>query len=261
MILRRLGNKKDIAEEIQKHFPSHKIYIEPFFGAGGMFFYKPLVRYNFLNDIDDDVFNLYMCVKDNKEALQEAFMRMPMHQSLMTHWKKNEEQDSILKAIRFLFISNCALHGNGGTMRMTSTDNPKQIFMDNINQTFDMLSTAKLSNHDFRDVIRKINFIQDGRNQEAQTFIYADPPYLDTKDNYSHSFTEKDSTDMFDLLMGSGCKFAYSEFDHPFILEQAQQRGLNVISIGERQNIKNRRMEIIVTNYKTQPSLFDSIEN
>ncbi len=72
MILRRLGNKKEIAGEIQKHFPSHKIYIEPFFGAGGMFFYKPMVRYNFLNDLDNDVFNLFMVVKDNKEALQEA---------------------------------------------------------------------------------------------------------------------------------------------------------------------------------------------
>ena len=37
MILRRLGNKSKLATKIQKHFPAHKIYIEPFFGAGGMF--------------------------------------------------------------------------------------------------------------------------------------------------------------------------------------------------------------------------------
>ena len=48
MILRRLGNKKKIAEQIQGYFPEHKIYIEPFFGAGGMFFYKPKVKYNIL---------------------------------------------------------------------------------------------------------------------------------------------------------------------------------------------------------------------
>ena len=44
MILRRLGNKKKIAKEIQKYFPEHKIYIEPFFGAGGMFFNKPKAK-------------------------------------------------------------------------------------------------------------------------------------------------------------------------------------------------------------------------
>ena len=43
MILRRLGNKKLIAEKIICHFPPHEIYIEPFFGAGGMFFNKPKV--------------------------------------------------------------------------------------------------------------------------------------------------------------------------------------------------------------------------
>ncbi len=43
-----------------------------------------------------------------------------------------------------------------------------------------------------------------------------------------------------------------SEFDHPFILDQAKQRGLNVHIIGERQNLKNRRTEILVTNYRLQ---------
>ena len=48
-----------------------------------------------------------------------------------------------------------------------------------------------------------------------------------------------------------------SEFNHPFILKQAEKRGLNVIIIGERQNLKNRRIEILVTNYKNnQQSLF-----
>ena len=54
MILRRLGNKKKIAKEIQKYFPPHKIYIEPFFGAGGMFFNKPKAKYNIVNDLDSD---------------------------------------------------------------------------------------------------------------------------------------------------------------------------------------------------------------
>lgn len=256
MILRRLGNKKEIAAEIQKHFPSHKIYIEPFFGAGGMFFNKPMVRYNFLNDIDNDVFNLFMVVKDRKDELQDAFIKTPLHQSLLTYWKGNEEKDPVMKAVRFLFISNCTLHGNGGSLRMGTTDNPKQNFLENINHTLEMVSAAKFMNCDFRDVIKKIGFIQDGRNQEEQTFIYADPPYLDTKDNYSHSFTEQDSIDLFDCLIKSKCKFAMSEFDHPFILEQANSRGLNVEYIGERLNLKNRRTEILVTNYKQRLTLF-----
>ena len=40
MILRRLGNKKKLVELIVPYMPSHTTYIEPFMGAGGMFFYK-----------------------------------------------------------------------------------------------------------------------------------------------------------------------------------------------------------------------------
>jgi DNA adenine methylase len=80
---------------------------------------------------------------------------------------------------------------------------------------------------------------------------------LGTTDNYSSSFIESQSEELFNTLEETGCKFAMSEFDHPFILEQAKKRGLNVIIIGERQNLKNRRVEILVTNYQNEMSLFD----
>ena len=94
--------------------------------------------------------------------------------------------------------------------------------------------------------------------ERKDTFIYCDPPYIGTADdNYCNSFTESDSLELFETLQSTGCKWAMSEFNHPFILEQAKQRGLNVINVGERQNLKNRRTEILVTNYQNrQTSLF-----
>jgi len=80
---------------------------------------------------------------------------------------------------------------------------------------------------------------------------------LNTTDTYSHSFTEQDSIDLFNSLQETGCKFAMSEFDNEFILNQSKERGLNVIYIGERKNIKNIRTEILITNYEKQRSLFD----
>ena len=70
MILRRLGNKSKIAKEIQKHFQKHDIYIEPFFGAGGMYFNKPKANYNIVNDIDGDVFNLFQVVMNKKTGIR-----------------------------------------------------------------------------------------------------------------------------------------------------------------------------------------------
>ena len=48
-----------------------------------------------------------------------------------------------------------------------------------------------------------------------------------------------------------------SEFDNDFVLNQAKERGLNAVYIGERKNIGNRRTEILITNYEKQKSLFD----
>ena len=56
--------------------------------------------------------------------------------------------------------------------------------------------------------------------------------------------------------MKTGSKFAMSEFDNDFVLGQAKERGLNVINIGERRNLGNRRREILITNYNQSLSLF-----
>jgi len=263
MILRRLGNKKKIAKEIQKYFPEHKFYVEPFFGAGGMFFNKSKAKYNILNDLDSDVCNLFQVVINDKENLKNTFELMPIHSDLLNYWKKNKEVEPIKKALRFLFISNFTLNGTGSAVRhqISSGAGGVKDFKDNfsseLENTFKILYDCNFTNFDFRKFISKLSFHSDGRNDENKTFIYCDPPYLDTNDNYSNSFTETDSNDLFDCLIATKCKFAMSEFNHPFILDQAENRGLNIIYIGERQNLKNRRIEVLITNYKNnQQSLF-----
>lgn len=253
MILRRLGNKSKIAAEIQKHFPAHKIYIEPFFGAGGMFFNKPKSDFNIMNDVDLDVYNLFTIVSDRKEEFEAAFKATPIHQELLNYWKQNEETDPIKRAIRFVCLSNNGYMGLPN-IRFGADNNGMEVYK-YLNATNEKIFGVKFDNSDFRKFLRKLCW----RNEEEKTraFIYADPPYLGTTDNYSHSFTETDSNDLFNSLTETGCKFAMSEFNHPFILEQAKQRNLNVITIGERQNLKNRRTEILVTNYKNHATLFD----
>ena len=92
-----------------------------------------------------------------------------------------------------------------------------------------------------------------------RAFVYADPPYLHTGNNYAAGFTMADTADLFDLLAQSGMRFAISEFDTPAILDLAAAHGLRVHAFAERCNLKNRRVEILVTNYDPadpQPSLF-----
>lgn len=259
MILRRLGNKKKIAKQIQAYFPPHKIYIEPFFGAGGMFFNKPKARYNIVNDLDSDVFNLFQVVMNQKEELEKAFYMMPIHSDLLNYWKKNKETEPIKKALRFLFLSNLTYMGKMDCLKFTTDNNSKRPFYYNIDYTFDKLKNVQFMNKCFRTMFSAITFENRGNNGIKQSFIYNDSPYLSTVDTYSNSdtWTEQDSFDLFEANEATGCKWAMSEFDHPFILDQAKERNLNVIVIGERQNLKNRRTEILVTNYENRQMTLD----
>jgi len=182
---------------------------------------------------------------------------MPIHAGLLDYWKQNEETDTIKRALRFIFLSNFTFNGAGASLRLTATKNEyPENFEYLLDATAKYLFGVQFGNTDYKKFLKSISFKPDGRNDEAKTLIYADPPYLGTGDNYSHSFTENDSIDLFDTLQNSKCMFAMSEFDNEFILNQAKERRLNVIYIGERTNLKNKKTEILVTNYQKALTLF-----
>jgi len=253
-MLRRLGNKSRIAKKIEKHFPKHIFYIELFFGAGGMFFNKVKAQYNVLNDLDSDVYNLFLVLMNQRESFEALLNIMPSHEELFNHWKKNEETDPIKKAMRFLMLSNYGYMGKPETMRFAN-GNTKSIIQRLLKPTNEMLSGCEFMNVDFRKVLKKIPF----RNQREldRAFIYADPPYLGTDNNYESSFKLQDTKDLFEMLVSSNIKFAVSEFDNPTVLALAEEYKLKVIEIGTRQNMKNRRKEVLIINYESpQLSLF-----
>lgn len=254
MILNRLGNKARIAKDIIPHFPPHRTFIDMFFGAGGIFFHKPLADYNFCNDIDDNVFNLWLVLQSDKDELIKQIELMPISESLLKYWNTKEETEPIKKAVRFLKLSNFGYMGKPETLCFGQTyGNQKKSTLSKIEETFKFLKYAQFMCQDFRNVLKKVQF----RSNKSDAFIYADPPYLGTKGNYD-SFTENDTQDLFKILVESDIRFAISEFDNPIVLDLANEYGLNVITIGERRNLKNRRTEVLITNYqKQQMQLFD----
>lgn len=260
MILNRLGNKTRIAKDIICHFPQHRTFIDMFFGAGGIYFNKPLAQYNFCNDIDDDVFNLYTVLQKDKEAFIKAIILMPISQSLFNYWKTNKETEPIKKAIRFLFLSNFNYMGKPNTFRLSDT-NPKRNILDRIDFTFNKMSNTSFVCVDFKKLLPLIGWSPSAKSEHRNAFIYADPPYLDTDNSsYQQGFKEQDTIDLFEVLIKSKMRFALSEFDNPFIIDLAKHHNLEVITIGERQNMKNRRTEILVVNYES-PALYSLFRN
>lgn len=244
MILTRVGNKRRVADKIIPYFPQHDIFIEMFFGGGGMFFSKPLAKYNILNDNDDDVYNLFMVLKTQKKAFYRQLELLPITDSLFQYWRHNKETEPIMKALRFIMLSNFSYMGKMDTLRL-GVNNVKSIALKNVDTCFEYIKDALLMCDDFRDVLKKIP----ERDRNDKAFIYCDPPYLGTENTYKSIFEKQDTADLFKILVESNIKFAISEFHNPFVYELAKHYNLNIIEIGERSNLKNKNTEILIVNY------------
>ena len=249
-LLKRQGNKTKIAKDIQRFFPKFDIYIEPFLGAGGMFFNIKKPKYSILNDLDDDVYNLFNLIKNDAELFKSEFEKVPLCHSLFDFWVKNEEETPLLKAIRFLYLSNFSLYGAMDTFKIDARNNAKALTLKRINDTLLYLSDVTVSCKDFEVFLKNIHF--NSERDKRKAFVYCDPPYLGTDNNYKSGFKPEQTKKLFQTLINFNSKFAVSEFDNPIVLEMAKEMNLYVYDIGERVNIKNRRKEILITNYSVE---------
>jgi DNA adenine methylase len=71
-VMKYPGAKKSIAHWIIQHFPAEyksMTYLEPFFGSGCVFFSKEHSNIEILNDIDGEIYNLFLQIRENAEQL------------------------------------------------------------------------------------------------------------------------------------------------------------------------------------------------
>ena len=156
-----------------------RLNIELFFGAGGSYFYLPKPKYSILNDLDDDVTNLYLVIQHRMDDLVKEIELVPISESLIKFWKTNLETDPIRKAVRFLCLSNFTYLGKGDTIR-AGLDNSKKIILNRMEATLLYLKDCKILNRDFREVLPRISFTK-GLNDKEKCFVYLDPVYLETE--------------------------------------------------------------------------------
>lgn len=76
-ILKYPDGKWRISDWIIKHLPPHKVYLEPFFGSGGVFFNKEPSYLETINDINGDIVNLFKVCREQPEELARALEFTP----------------------------------------------------------------------------------------------------------------------------------------------------------------------------------------
>jgi len=204
-ILKYPGSKWKIAQWIISHFPEgyeHLAYLEAFFGSGAVFFTKERSRVETINDLNDDVVNLFRIVRDYPEELAQAIYFTPWARTEYEQSYDRSECDELEKARRFLVrmwqaIGAKSCNRTGWRKDIANTNGNKTRFHatlpDNILLACERLKhtrgnrVVQIENKDALELIRYHNTVD--------TLIYADPPYLKSVRNgklYGHELNDDD---------------------------------------------------------------------
>lgn len=183
--------------------PPHKVYLEPFFGSGAVFFNKPPVGIETINDLDGNVVNLFKVIRDYPEQLSNMIE--------MTPWAREEYYSSykpadneIEKARRFLVRCwqayatriGCrtgwrhSATGLAPNMPEQWNKLPARVF-----KVADRLKHAQIECMEALSLIKKYNY--------DDVLIYADPPYLLNTRNrgiYEHEMTDEQHLQLLETL-------------------------------------------------------------
>ena len=76
-ICRYHGGKWILADWIIGYFPKHRVYVEPFGGAGSVLLQKPRCYAEIYNDLDGEMVNLFRMVRDRGSELRRLLELTP----------------------------------------------------------------------------------------------------------------------------------------------------------------------------------------
>lgn len=202
-VLKYAGAKWRIADWIGGFLPPHEIYLEPFFGSGAVFFRKAPARLETINDIDENVVNLFRVLREQPEQLAALIE--------LTPWARDEYYSSYEKtgepvedARRFLVrcwqafgTMTAARTGWRHSATGRSSVMPQQWnrLPDKLEAAATRLKDAQIENMDAVQLIKKYN--------DPRCLIYADPPYTPEtrrKNIYAQEMTTEQHIQLLEAL-------------------------------------------------------------
>lgn len=220
-VLRWHGGKWVLAPWIISHFPEHRIYVEPFGGAGSVLMRKPRAYAEVWNDLDGEVVNLFQVLRGGASAqLLEAVRLTPFAREEFA--MAYERAECPVERARRMLIRSFMGFGSNGHERITgfransnrSGTTPARDWMNYpecLEALIGRVRGVVIENRDARQVM--------AAHDSEQTLHYVDPPYLpatrDAGGDYAFELTEAEHVDLLAFLRGLNGKVVLSGYPHP----------------------------------------------
>jgi DNA adenine methylase len=233
---------------------NHDEYREPLFGGGAVFFAKPKVKFNWINDIDRELIITLKVMADpvaREQLIQRVTSEVATKERFeeIKAWKPTSD---IEIAHRFFYInrtSYCGIMKQPPWGYHPKKSVPPLKWGDRIRKAGEKLEGVKITQYDFSEVIT-------APPTGKTVFLFIDPPYYhsDQKRAYTHSFSIKDHYRLCKLLQNTSYYFCLTYDDCPEIRNMYSWANIHPVSwryhtANSRKAKRKMGRELIITNY------------
>ena len=248
-----LGGKSQLARTIIDLMPEHKTYVEVFGGAGWVLFKKTESPVEVINDINDDLINLYRVLKFHFDAFLDEFELSFFSRTSFNEMRKNDRGlTDIQRAAKFYYLLRAAFGCQLDGSFSYSRDRKSRLKLGEDLRTHLKSIHARLQNvvieNASYDYVLKLD---DG----TDTLFYMDQPSCDCENVYGKGIWSKEDfyklKECLDKIEG---KFILSLNDKPEVRELFKDYNISHKKI--RWSVNNKAAhedhngnELIITNF------------
>ena len=271
-VLKWAGGKRQLLKDIKKHIPEKFLtYYEPFLGGGAVLF-ELQPNKAVVNDINEELMNVYLVIRDHNEELIEELKKHERKNSEEYYYeireldrdkRKYEQLSNIEKAARMIYLNKTCYNG---LFRVNSQGqfnvpygrykNPNIVNEVTLRAVSNYFNKAKITFKwgDFEEAVK---------GAIEGSFVYFDPPYDSVSDTSSFTGYDKNGFDkeeqlrlkeLCDKLNKKGVKFLLSNSATDFILDLYKDYNITIVqanrAINSKADKRGKVDEVLVKNYQ-----------
>lgn len=273
--IRRPGNKSKQLKHILPLIPAQfNTYIEPFLGTGALFLslIEDLKNGWIINDLNNDIIDIWKLVRDNPEHLLKEINKFKKKILPLTNeerLKLCKHKTALLKSIDnkntktalYLILVYCSFQGSLQRSNKTSFDglysqlynkSTIHLFTEDYYQKIQSLSKLLL-----KGKIYSKDYIKILEKSKRGDFVFIDPPYIEDK-TYTFDYTSK-KKNVFDAdilfvelkkLDKKGVKWMMTQIDNEYIQQLSKNyRCIRYKNTSCMTGANTGKHEVIVMNY------------
>lgn len=242
-----------MADRIIERLAEHTCYVEPFVGAGWVFFKKHPSKVEVLNDKNGDLVSMYRCIQNHLEEFVKEFRWLLTSREWWNDFKSQMESNGltdIQRGARFYYLQRLSFGGKvEGRTYGTGTTYQRGVNLlrieEELSQAHMRFNKVQIENLDYQDIIK--------RYDRAHTMFYIDPPYWNCESYYGKGmFSKDDFLTLATMLASIKGKFLLSLNDTPEVREIFKAFKIEPVTVRYSCSAtSNRTManEVFIMNY------------